>query len=176
MRDSRNLANRSASDTRSATAAIDTTGKLARVTVTVYVFVVTPFGAVTVTAISFAPSARLTSGPGAIETLASGSLAVAVTVVVATSLPTLAAYSVTVPANVPMSMPERLSALRVASGETDAIVTVAEPIATPSCKAATLTVSFGSCSWSPRAVSVAVVENVADVPNAFSVSVAGRPV
>ena len=64
-----------------ASAAIVAAGAAARVTVTVYVRVVVPSSAVTVTLISFAPSARLTWSPGAIDTSASAWLAVAVTVV-----------------------------------------------------------------------------------------------
>ena len=57
-----------------------------------------------------------------------------------------------------MSMPDRRSALSVASCETDRIVTVAEPIATPPCEAATVTVSGSSSSRSSAAASSAVTE------------------
>ena len=71
-----------------------------------------------------------------------------------------------------MSMPDRLSALSVASCETDTIVTVAEPIAVPACEAAIASVSSASSSWSSEAVTSAV----ADGAPAKSVSAAGTSV
>ena len=102
--------------------------------------------AVTVTTISFEPMARFTSDPGSTDTFAAELVAVAVTVVVSTELPTLAWYDATAPENVPMSMPARLREPSVASCEIELIVTVAEPIAEPPREAVTVTVSACSSS------------------------------
>ena len=74
-------------------------------------------------------------------------------------------------AKVPMSMPLRLSALSVASCETEWIVTVAEPISAPPWDAVTVTVSAPSSSRSAVAASSALAD---DAP-AASVSVEGTP-
>ena len=160
MRDTLNSAV-SPSDRGLSTATIEITGSsggAARVTVTVYVCLVVPSSAVTVIAIVFSPSARLTSGPGAIDSSAPAWLAAAVTVVVSTALSTLAVYNVTALENVPISMPDRLSPLSVASRDTDRIVRVDVPSVSPACLAAIETASASSVPASTSAVTVVVAE------------------
>ena len=128
-----------------------------------YVRVVPPSAGVTVTAIALSPTASAIWWPaacaspssGVAVTMAFGSLGSADTVVTATSCATAAAYASDPASKAPKSIPDSCSVLSVAPGETDRIVTVADPPATPPCDGVIVTVSGSSSSSSANAANSA---------------------